>query len=98
MIRALIQRLRQTHRTAAYPAQPPVLPARYRGRPEIAADRCAADCAACLAACPTGALCRAEGAVRLESGVDADELKKGDSATYRADVPHDESRPMRPAR
>jgi formate hydrogenlyase subunit 6/NADH:ubiquinone oxidoreductase subunit I len=68
MIRALIQRLRQKHRTAAYPAQPPVLPARFRGRPEIAADRCAADCAACLAACPTGALCRAEGAVRLDLG------------------------------
>ena len=28
------------------------------------------------------------GQVRLESGTDADELKKGDSATYRADVPH----------
>jgi len=29
-----------------------------------------------------------EGAVRLESGADVDELKKGDSATYRADVAH----------
>jgi transcriptional regulator with XRE-family HTH domain len=29
-----------------------------------------------------------EGAVRLESAIDTDELKKGDSATYRADVPH----------
>lgn len=29
-----------------------------------------------------------EGRVRLESGADADELGKGDSGTYRADVPH----------
>jgi len=29
-----------------------------------------------------------EGHVRVESGADADELKKSDSATYRADVPH----------
>jgi transcriptional regulator with XRE-family HTH domain len=29
-----------------------------------------------------------EGTVRLESGTDIDELGKGDSATYRADVPH----------
>lgn len=28
------------------------------------------------------------GAVRVESGADRDELAKGDSATYRADVPH----------
>jgi len=29
-----------------------------------------------------------EGAVRIESGTDAEELTKGDSGTYRADVPH----------
>lgn len=29
-----------------------------------------------------------KGRVRVESGSDADELDKGDSATYRADVPH----------
>ena len=29
-----------------------------------------------------------KGRVRVESGGDADELDKGDSATYRADVPH----------
>lgn len=29
-----------------------------------------------------------EGSVRLESGADTDQLGKGDSATYRADVPH----------
>ena len=29
-----------------------------------------------------------EGGVRIESGMDTDELTKGDSGTYRADVPH----------
>ena len=29
-----------------------------------------------------------QGRVRVKSGADADELDKGDSATYRADVPH----------
>lgn len=29
-----------------------------------------------------------EGGVRIESGADTDELTKGDSGTYRADVPH----------
>ena len=29
-----------------------------------------------------------EGHIRLESGTDSDALEKGDSATYRADVPH----------
>lgn len=29
-----------------------------------------------------------EGSVRIESGTDADDLIKGDSGTYRADVPH----------
>lgn len=29
-----------------------------------------------------------EGGVRIESGTDTDELTKGDSGTYRADVPH----------
>jgi len=29
-----------------------------------------------------------EGSVRVESGTDTEELRKGDSGTYRADVPH----------
>lgn len=29
-----------------------------------------------------------EGSVRIESGTDTDDLSKGDSGTYRADVPH----------
>jgi Ni,Fe-hydrogenase III small subunit len=47
-------RLRQGYRTMRYPsASPP--PARFRGRPRLAADACAS-CLAASGACPTGAL------------------------------------------
>ena len=68
MMRALLERLRQKHRTVGYPAQPPTLPARLRGLPEIAPAKCPAGCAECVAACPVGALARAAGAVRIDLG------------------------------
>lgn len=68
MIRVLIERLRQGHRTRPFPPPESALPERYLGRPEIRAGLCAADCRACLAACPTGALERADGGLRLDLG------------------------------
>lgn len=51
----------------SYPdGPPPELPARFAGRPMIDAKRCAADCDACVACCPTGA---------LEGGTDAQPLR-----------------------
>ena len=68
MIRALLERWRQKHRTVAYPAQPPAIPARYRGEPELAPDKCVAGCSACVAACPAGAIALAPGAIRIDLG------------------------------
>ena len=68
MIRALFERLRQKHRTVAYPAKPPTLPDRLRGAPELSPEKCPADCAACAAACPVGAVSRAGGALRIDLG------------------------------
>lgn len=68
MIRALFERLRQKHRTVAYPAQPPTIPERYRGEPELAPEKCVAGCSACAAACPAGAIALENGAIRLDLG------------------------------
>ena len=56
MIHILLSRWRQGHRTLPYPKEIPVLPERFRGRPEITTDACPEGCEACAAACPTEAL------------------------------------------
>ena len=56
MFKTLLARARQGYRTASYPAEDPVLPALFRGRPEIDPARCITGCRDCVAACPTGAL------------------------------------------
>lgn len=57
MIKLLRARLRQGHRTTAYPdGPPPALPERFRGHPILAAERCAEGCRECAEVCPTGAI------------------------------------------
>ena len=65
MIRALLERWRQKYRTVAYPAKPPTIPDRYRGEPELAPEKCASGCSACVAACPVGAISLENGAIRF---------------------------------
>lgn len=68
MLNLLLTRLRQGHRTIGFPAQPPVLPDRLRGRPVLDAARCPAGCQICAEVCPTEAI-RLEGrALRLDLG------------------------------
>ena len=57
MLKALLTRARQGHRTMRYPrAAPPGLPAHFRGAPRIDPTRCPDGCHACADACPTSAI------------------------------------------
>jgi Ni,Fe-hydrogenase III small subunit/Pyruvate/2-oxoacid:ferredoxin oxidoreductase delta subunit len=56
MLRELLARYSQGHRTGRYPLQAPVLPDRFRGRPELDPEACPPDCRACVDACPAGAI------------------------------------------
>lgn len=56
MLEILKNRWRQGHRTLKYPREVPKLPERYRGRPVVDPGKCPEGCAACVEACPTGAI------------------------------------------
>src|SRR5580765_1985241 len=56
MLRVLLTRLRQGHRTIAFPPAEPALPERYRGRPMLDAGRCSAVAPPCGAERSAGAL------------------------------------------
>jgi Ni,Fe-hydrogenase III small subunit/formate hydrogenlyase subunit 6/NADH:ubiquinone oxidoreductase subunit I len=68
MLRILLERLKQGHRTVGFPEEPPALPERFRGHPLLDAARCPDGCRACAEACPTDAIVRAEGRLSLDLG------------------------------
>lgn len=68
MLKVLLARLRQGHRTAPFPAAPPSLSDRFRGLPSIAPGRCPEGCRACADACPTGAVALEGASVRIDLG------------------------------
>ena len=63
----LLRPLRGRPVTSRYPAVPPELPPAARGLPELDTARCDST-AACVEACPTGALRLADGAWSLDAG------------------------------
>jgi len=56
MIKAIVARIQQGHRTSNYPSQLPTLPDRFRGAPRLDRDLCTEGCHQCADACPTDAL------------------------------------------
>jgi Ni,Fe-hydrogenase III small subunit/formate hydrogenlyase subunit 6/NADH:ubiquinone oxidoreductase subunit I len=68
VIKALLARLQQGHRTLEYPdGPPPALPPRFRGLPAIDAAKCPQGCRDCADACPTDAI-SLDGGPRLDLG------------------------------
>jgi len=56
MIRALLARIQQKHRTVGFPKTEPTLPPDFLGRPELFPQRCSSDCRRCIEVCPTEAV------------------------------------------
>lgn len=68
MVKVILARIHQGHRTMPYPdGPPPPLPERFRGRPIFDADKCPDGCRACAQACPTQAI-RINGKPELDLG------------------------------
>ncbi|TWT46084.1 Formate hydrogenlyase subunit 7 [Phycisphaerae bacterium RAS1] len=67
MLQILKTRLHQGHRTTGFPVQLPVLPERYRGRPQLDAAKCPDGCGVCIEACPTQAI-STDGGLKLDLG------------------------------
>ena len=82
MLKAILTRFRQGHRTMVYPDAPQPLPPRFRGLPLLDTSRCLEGCRACTDACPYGAI-SAAGPLTLDMGTC---LFCGDCA---AQCPHD---------
>jgi Ni,Fe-hydrogenase III small subunit/NAD-dependent dihydropyrimidine dehydrogenase PreA subunit len=68
MLQVSLARLKQGHRTIAYPAQEPTLPDRFRGLPVVDASRCPDGCRACAEACPSNAITVDGRGLRLDLG------------------------------
>jgi len=68
MLDVFLARLKQGHRTIAYPAETPTLPDRFRGLPVVNSSKCPEGCRDCADACPTNAITLKGQAVELDLG------------------------------
>jgi Ni,Fe-hydrogenase III small subunit/Pyruvate/2-oxoacid:ferredoxin oxidoreductase delta subunit len=68
MIKTILARIQQKHRTIAFPKGEPALPDRFRGRPVVDTKKCANDCRECENVCPTDAIHCSAGSLKLDLG------------------------------
>jgi Ni,Fe-hydrogenase III small subunit/Pyruvate/2-oxoacid:ferredoxin oxidoreductase delta subunit len=68
MLKVLLARAQQGHRTAAFPRQTPSLPDRFRGLPVLDASQCPDGCRECAAACPTDAIIANTNSLQVDLG------------------------------
>jgi len=68
VLKALLARLHQGHRTIGFPAAAPTLPKGFQGRPELRMGLCAEDCRRCCDTCPTDAISRTPSGCTLDLG------------------------------
>ncbi len=68
MLDVSLARLRQGHRTIAYPSRVPALPDQFRGLPVVDASKCPEGCRSCAEACPTDAIAIDDRGFRLDLG------------------------------
>lgn len=67
MLKALLARAHQGHRTLAYPAGDPPMPERFRGLPALDPSKCPNGCRSCADVCPTDAI-PGDGPLALDLG------------------------------
>ena len=58
MIKAILARRQQGHRTIGYPHEPATLPDLFRGYPRLSPELCPSGCHCCVDVCPVGAVTR----------------------------------------
>ena len=68
MFKVLWTRLKQGHKTFAFPKKEPLLPPRFRGLPKINSSQCSESCRDCAESCPTGAITVEEKNIKLDLG------------------------------
>jgi Ni,Fe-hydrogenase III small subunit/Pyruvate/2-oxoacid:ferredoxin oxidoreductase delta subunit len=68
MLKVLLARLKQGHRTIPYPDEEPTLPDHFRGLPMLDSSKCRVGCHDCAEACPTAALGFSEKGLSLDLG------------------------------
>ena len=72
MLRIIHERLRQGHRTCAFPKVEPALPALFRGLPQLDMEKCgghgAPSCSGCSDLCPFGAVGSSGGCITIDLG------------------------------